>query len=51
MVFPRVAGTRADVEALCDDKSGVYLDGDEGVFWEEMLNGGEGQKPNFSNIP
>ena len=36
MVFPRVAGTQADVEALCDDESGVCLDGDEGVFWEEV---------------
>lgn len=27
-----VAGTQADVETLCDDESGVCLDGDEGVF-------------------
>jgi len=32
MVLPFVAGTQADVETLCDDESGVCLDGDEGVF-------------------
>jgi len=32
MVLPFVAGTQADVETLCDDESGVCLDGDERVF-------------------
>ena len=32
MFLPLVAGTQADVETLCDEESGVCLDGDEGVF-------------------
>ena len=32
MVLPLVAGTKEDVETLCDDESDVCLDGDAGVF-------------------
>jgi hypothetical protein len=32
MIDKLIRDSHADVETLCDDEYGVYLDGDEGVF-------------------